>query len=385
EAARAEVPLANAQTASRRTSDDGRRTTDPACHWTFDLALGGSAGDLFHDMWNRYLIALVIVAVVGAAVIYLLAGREPIVVDDAALLSGSQKAFLTEYHSYLQKDHGIDYRVVTTTSSDPILEHAVDLYDELKVGSKSDWGRGLLLVINPKQDMVRLEVGYALEATYPDAFVGYIERDQMVPFFADGRVADGILATTELIVDRAQRADSVGADETWMMGSGGGGAEMEARLGRDAASPPDTTAERAVSPAASPNEALAAYLSAMGSRNTNPHLTIYSPATQAMMKDRTVTPAQMDNVVRTARECTSDTLRYDASSTLAVIRYPPAQRKCSPWFFVKVDDHWTLDLASMSRAIRFGRTNAWHRSKKGFGHYAFAFDDWTFDENGFPF
>jgi uncharacterized protein len=80
------------------------------------------------------------------------------------------------------------------------------------------------LVIDADQDLVRLEVSYALVGAFPDAFVAYVEQRQMAPFFERGRVADGILATTEMIVTRAQNAAANAGfeSEAWIAGSGGG-------------------------------------------------------------------------------------------------------------------------------------------------------------------
>jgi len=337
----------------------------------------------------RYAVALVAVALAVTAGIYLLVRPEPILLDEAGVLDDSEQRFISEYHGYLITDHDIDYRVVTTSTDDAILEESVALFKRLGVGSRSEWGRGLLLVINPASDLVRLEVGYALEGTFPDAFVAYIQQRQMVPFFADGRVADGILATTELIVDRAQRAaerDGFGTDEVWMMGSGGAGAQTDARIGEGYQTPSNSIPDDdpLSAPAGSPEDALATYFREMDARNASPLLPIYTPDTQAMLDGRTVTPAQMDMIVRTYRDCTAERARYNDTGRLAVIRYPPGERGCAPWFFVKSGEFWTLDLAIMSRLIRFGRTNAWHRTGAGFGEYGFAFEDWEFDGNGFP-
>ena len=50
---------------------------------------------------------------------------------------------------------------------------------------------------------VRMEIGYGLEGVFPDAFVGHVERNQMVPFFQANRVGPGIEATVELLVAKA--------------------------------------------------------------------------------------------------------------------------------------------------------------------------------------
>ena len=240
-----------------------------------------------------------------------------------------------------------------------------------------------MLVIDPAQNLVRLEVGYSLEGVYPDAFIAYIEHRQMVPFFRAGRVADGILATTELIITRAQRAQANAGfeNEAWYAGSGGAGATTSARLGEGIEGP---TGETGTDKAAgrTPAETLLAYFEAMEARNANPDLALYSPATRRMLKGWVMTSAQMDNVVRIYRRCQAEPTRH--SGGYAVIRYPIPQRACAPFFFELIGGAWALDLTMMQRAVRFGRSNAW-RFDPGAEHpYAFAFEDWRFDRNGFP-
>lgn len=67
-----------------------------------------------------------------------------------------------------------------------INRRAVKLFESIGVGDRSDGGRGLLLVLDPAQDQVRIEVSQALEGVYPDALISYLERRQMVPFFRRG-------------------------------------------------------------------------------------------------------------------------------------------------------------------------------------------------------
>ena len=67
----------------------------------------------------------------------------------------------------------------------------------------------------------------------------------------------------------------------------------------------------------------------------------------------------------------------------AVLRYPPAERRCPPWLLVREEGRWRLDLATASRAIRFGRDNSWRFDAGAPPAYAFAFADWSFDAHGF--
>ncbi len=326
---------------------------------------------------SRVGLVLVCYATAGAAA--------PLVEDAAGLMRVEQRTRLAEHHAYLLKDHDIDYRVVTRNDTGDINEFAVSRFEELGVGEASATGRGLLLVIDPAQDLVRLEVGYSLEGVYPDAFIAYIEHRQMVPFFRAGRVADGILATTELIVTRAQRAQANAGfeDEDWYAGSGGAGATTRARLGAGL-EPRSQTAAPAAPAGPSPEATLTSFFAAMQARNGNPDLVLYTPATRRMLAGWIMTRAQMDNVVRTYRSCQAESARYRPDRRYAVIRYPPAQRQCAPFFFERIAGTWTLDLTMMQRAIRFGRSNAWRFDRAAEHPYGFAFEDWRFDRNGFP-
>jgi uncharacterized protein len=169
-----------------------------------------------------------------------------------------------------------------------------------------------------------------------------------------------------------------------MPGSGGGGATVRARLG---AGPDEgqAPADAGTYPAGrTPAETVASYFHAMQARNANPDLDLYTPATRAMLQDWVITPAQMDNIVRSYRRCHPQAPRFGPAADLAVIRYPIAERACAPWFLRRIEGAWRLDMTMMQRAIRFGRSNAW-RFDPGVNHvYQFAFEDWRFDGNGFP-
>jgi hypothetical protein len=145
----------------------------------------------------------------------------------------------------------------------------------------------------------------------------------MVPFFRAGRVADGILATTELIVMRAQRAAANAGfeDEAWAAVSGGAGATAPADLN---AGPVARRPAAGPRPAAgtTPGATLQAYFKAMDRRDDAPDLAIYTPATRDMLRGWVVTPAQMDTLVKSYRRCHPEPVRFGPGADLAVIRYP---------------------------------------------------------------
>jgi uncharacterized protein len=336
------------------------------------------------------LISLAIaVLLLGLAVFLWLSRDEPgraLVQDDAGLMTRDQRAFITRYHDYLLKDHDIDYRVITARGLDDINSAAVTYFETLAETIRSESGRGLLLLIDADADLVRLEVGYALEGAFPDAFAAYVEHRQMVPFFERTRVADGILATTELIITRAQRAAANAGfeGEAWIAGSGGAGATTSARLGAGRRGAVTRGRNAATAAGHVPAETLKTYFDVLAARNADPNLKIYTPATRQMLQSWVMTPAQMDNVVRTYRRCRAEAPRISDDGRYAVIRYPSVQRACAPFFFERVDARWALDLTMMQRAVRFGRSNAWRFDLSAQHPYRFAFEDWRFDRNGFP-
>lgn len=308
-----------------------------------------------------------------------------VLVDDRAnLLTDKERDRIAVYHSYLLEDFDIDYRVITVREAGDLVVFGARQFKSRNVGGLSKSGRGLLLVINAAQDRMRLEVGHALEGVYTDGFVAYIEQRQMVPFFQASRIADGILATTELIVGQGQNATARNGFDVppGVSGSGGAGAGVNALIGKPAAAPRQKHPD--VGAGDTPSETLRAYYSALRTHDNRPQLDLYTSDTQTLLQKWVMTPAQMDNVLHTYQKCHPESLKIGPDAKHAVIRYPPDQRHCSPWFFAREDGKWRLDLAAMQRAVRFGRDNSWRFAAGVPSRYAFAFGDWSFDRHGFP-
>jgi uncharacterized protein len=305
--------------------------------------------------------------------------------DEAGLLSEAQNAFVARYHEVLLDDFDIDLRVLTESGERDIAQSAVKAFERSGVGDLSETGRGLLLLIMPDSDKVRLEVSEALEPVFTDTFVAYVQQRQMVPFFQTDRVAEGILATTELLYERALEARAGESFDPRKLeaASSGAGAQTAARIGEGYDAEPFRQQRGQVSPGGAPLATVQAYLDAMSNRDARPDLPIYSEATRRMLADWTVTPAQMDNIARVYQACSPPELRRTPGSVHAVLRYPVGERRCAPWFLVLEGDAWRLDLTMMQEAIRFNHRNEWH-FVPGITHdYSDAFADLVLDDHGF--
>jgi uncharacterized protein len=307
------------------------------------------------------------------------AKREPAAVvfveDQAAFLSEVAEANVTGWHAALLAQYDIDYRVLTVTESDDLSALAVRRFEEAGVGSLSGTGRGLLLVVDAEGEHVRLEVARELEGVFVDSFVAFIEREQMAPFFAAGRVGDGIVEASELIAGRAEEMIEMSAlvGRAAIASSAGAGAESKASVGVGADRP---TAAAAIDADAkgSPLDTVAAYLAAMSAHDGSPDLDLYTPATRAMLAGHVLTRGQMDNLVRSYQGCPQTRVREQGD--FAVVDHPGDPGRCAPWFLERgADGLWRLDLLTMQRAVRFDTRNHWRiAAPEGLGEYAFAFD-----------
>lgn len=295
--------------------------------------------------------------------------------DRAGLLSEAEETGVNDWHAALLAQYDIDYRVLTVPDSRDLGALAVGRFEEARVGSLSATGRGLLLVVDAGSERVRLEVARALEGVFVDSFVAYVEREQMAPFFAAGRVGDGIVATTELIAGRAEEAIAASAldQRKSAASSAGAGAESIAGVGSGYGRPEATVATDTAAQV-SPVDTVVAYLAAMAAHNGSPDLDLYAPGTRDMMAGHVVTRGQMDNVVRSYEDCPATRAREQGD--FAVVDHPGEAGQCAPWFLARgPDGRWRLDLLTMQRAIRFDTRNRWRlAAPEALGGYAFAFN-----------
>ena len=247
----------------------------------------------------------------------------------------------------------------------------------------------MLFLVDPQGKAVRLETGYDLEGIFTDAFTGYVEREQMLPFFAAGRIAPGIEATVELLVARALEALEHGDYTKTGNGappeghlSGGGGAKTDIQLGNRLPEKPAYPLAAEFGPQPTPIKALEAYMQVLSLHVKDPDLGLYTPRTRDFFRQWVVTRAQQDNGLRALKRAIRSAEPV-VEDSLGVIRFPVDDRQSSPYFLEKGDRGWMLDFYSMNQLIRFNHKNQWHFVKTDH-KYAFAFTDLRFDKYGFP-
>ena len=335
-----------------------------------------------------------------------------IIIDDASILTSKPELMdmYKKYNEQLLLDYDIDFRVVTTDSDEDIntfSNYAFKMFQDEK-GTKS--GRALLLVVNTKKDEVRLEVSMALEPVYTDAFISFIETQDMVRFFRDNHIAEGVYASTERMYSRAR--DAAAGDEFMFdmkTNSIGAGAKTKADLGKKELNT-YSKKDMLASSSDSPQEVYEKYLQTRKDHNNNPNLDIFTDDTKKFFAQWTVTPVQADNEVRFQGKCKNKETIISSDTQRAVLISPIKERTCSPYFFKKESGSWKLDFASMNKVIRFNHKMLWHvifANEKGLDNsryrfitedglmnlevsslmepYLFAFIDYSYDLNGYAY
>lgn len=127
-----------------------------------------------------------------------LSGR---VVDDAEVLSPGARERITELSRQHEEKTSNQLAVltVTTLESESIEEYAVRVFENWKLGQQGK-DNGVLLVIAPQERRMRIEVGYGLEGTLPDAIASRIIRDVITPQFKNGDYDAGVVEGVRALV-----------------------------------------------------------------------------------------------------------------------------------------------------------------------------------------
>lgn len=113
--------------------------------------------------------------------------------DYAGVFSGAQKAKLEGVLGRLSRGTGAQIAVVTVPSVEggDVKGAAVDLFQSWGIGQKGK-DNGVLFLCSVDDRRVEVEVGYGLEGILPDAKVGRILDQFVIPLFRQGDLAGGL-------------------------------------------------------------------------------------------------------------------------------------------------------------------------------------------------
>jgi uncharacterized protein len=145
------------------------------------------------------------------------------VTDNAGLISAATRDSLDQQLEGFERSSGHQVLVYIdrTTSGIPIEDFAVRAFAKWRVGRKGI-DDGLVLFIFSDDRRLRIEVGYGLEGTVPDALAGRIVRDEIAPRLAAGQPDAAVAAGVSAMVSALGGPASVPGAEAGAYGGEAG-------------------------------------------------------------------------------------------------------------------------------------------------------------------
>lgn len=112
--------------------------------------------------------------------------------DYAKILNVNQLNDLEEYLRDIEKRTSVEIAIAIFDSIGyPIEEYANLLFEKWGIGKKGK-DNGILILVSIKERLIRIEVGYGLEAVITDGIAGEIIRKNIAPYFREGNYYLGL-------------------------------------------------------------------------------------------------------------------------------------------------------------------------------------------------
>lgn len=167
------------------------------------------------------LVVLAPVAVSAQIEVPYLTGR---VNDYAGILSPDAEGRLESRLEAVEETHGAQIVVLTvpTLDGEPIEDFGIRVAEAWKIG-RGGVDDGVILVVASEDRRMRIEVGYGLEATIPDAYARRILDNLITPRFRAGDFDGGVEAGVEALTTLVEGGDLPAPDAKQSTDSGGPG------------------------------------------------------------------------------------------------------------------------------------------------------------------
>ncbi len=122
------------------------------------------------------------------------------VVDTAGVFSSSDRQKVERALLDLERKTSAQLAILTVPDMGglSIEDFSMRAAEKWRLGQK-DRDNGVLILLALAEKKVRIEVGYGLEESLTDAKSGYIIRSVMLPYFREGRFAQGLYSGAEAV------------------------------------------------------------------------------------------------------------------------------------------------------------------------------------------
>ena len=280
------------------------------------------------------------------------------IVDSAGAVDPADVPRFNHYLGNILRESGIDIRLlfVRGTGARSIETLAVQAMDELHIGGQTQHERGLLVLFDVEQRRLKIEVGYGLEAYFPDAFVGYLVDEHARLFFETDRVTTGLRLMLRLLQHRIREAVLGGDFDPRVLQalrstqhfSGGAGVSATmapaAPPGIGTQAPGLATASSSMADA-SPVQAYANYLRLLFDAQWNPDADVFTAQSRAYLRQLPLSPAYRQFILLGEY---GKRYRIEERGDRALLIFTDTPF-VSPHFLVREDGLWRIDIAAEVR------------------------------------
>lgn len=275
------------------------------------------------------------------------------ILDPTGYVPSADLPRFDHYLSLIRDETSIDLRLVFARppQGTDISAAAIEAVEQLGVGRDTGVQRGLLLYFDLTAHRLKAEVGYGLEAYFPDAYVAFLVDRHAPLFFAAGDRSLGLRQLLRLLHARIRDATLGGDFDPSPFGltsavalSGGGGANSDLRNSTHAALP-IAAQPRAISAGTSPAETYANYLKLLSAPDWDPGSDVFTDESRQYLRQFALSRAYRDLILQGEfGKSWQVALRGDLA--LLVFTGTPF---ASPHFFVRQGNVWRLDLVAEIR------------------------------------
>jgi len=314
------------------------------------------------------------------------------VIDRTGVISPQDLPRFEDYMGWIMRESGVDVRFIFLPNSGgkAIEMLAANLMDELKIGGRTGQQRGLLVLYDMQGQHLKVEVGYGLEGSFPDAFVNYLVEDHAQMFFSSGDISLGLRLMLRLLQHRIREA-VIGNDfDPRVLAkvrplthlSGGAGVSKTMRLGDGAADAPKVTpVDPLAFPAGrSPTDSYNAYLEWLSHWPLTSQVDLLTPGSRNYIASLHMSPAYAEFILLAEYGKTFEVIQRDDLALLYFTGTPFV----SPHFFVKQDGRWRMDLEAEVRNTRERVGGAYTWDYRGQGdNFTLTFGDLLTDVKGY--
>ncbi len=277
----------------------------------------------------------------------------------ARLMSLDDRFRMSWYLEAIARETGIDVRLLCASppAGESLERFAASQASRRGIGREGGM-RGILVILDPETDRLRVELGYGLEAYFSDAFIGYLLEHHAAAFFRAGDPTTGLRLMIRILHERIRDQMLGGTFDPAPFDvrgsgyvSGGAGASAATPLGDERraafrgpgavlAGTLDPERKRYFGPQPTAEAAFERYLEWLADGAHDSSVELLTPGSRDYLYDLPLTRPHLDHVIaRVWGERYAVVERGDVAMV-----YWTSTPLVSPSFLVRTPDGWTIDL-----------------------------------------